>query len=184
MRNTDVFVIIRLSFVTLMCLRVLRSRSDFVVHPLARCLELLRHCVFVPSHMSWIQTGLPRRTPPGWCTAADISSPFLLTAISSSSSWNLIHSCGSPSFWCAMNVSPWLTLERQPQADAPEKTRNCLASNNRPLTILAGAGRKKISRTMSREQSKPLVHCAKCMVRRRWSCKLQCLYIVFTAHLR
>ena len=27
-------------------------------------------------------------------------------------------------------------------------------------------------------------HFAKCMVRRQWSCKLQCLYILFTAHQR
>jgi hypothetical protein len=28
------------------------------------------------------------------------------------------------------------------------------------------------------------VHFAKCMEQRRWSCKLQCLHILFTSHQR
>ena len=42
-------------------------------------------------------------------------------------------------------------LERQPQVARSRKIRNRLASNNRPLAILAGPGRKTISRTISRE---------------------------------
>jgi hypothetical protein len=50
-------------------------------------------------------------------------------------------------------------LERQPQVARSRKIRNRLASNNRPLAILAGPGRKTISRTISREPiqaSRPL----------------------------
>jgi hypothetical protein len=75
-------------------------------------------------------------------------------------------------------------LSIQLQMLTTKEARKCPASNNTPGDSGWQRVAKRSAERFPGRQSKPLGHFAKCMVWWRWSCKLQCLYLLFTAHQR